>query len=84
MNAETRDVWTRPIQATVAVPMDQFKVQADDGFPGVHIRLEGHHVYVSVEALDHISYLKSKTMEYTEFVSALGRVFFGDDWSKSR
>ena len=83
MNAETKDIWSRPVQASIRVPLDTFKVEADDRIPGVQIRLDGDKVYVSVMGHDHVSCLKSKTIPYTEFAATFGKVFFGPDWRNS-
>ena len=82
MKAETREVWSRPIQASIEVPMDIFRVDYKYG-PNVQIRLDDDRVYVNVMAHDHGSYLKAVTVDYEEFVRKVGEAFFGEDWYKS-
>ena len=80
IKAQTREHWSRPIQASIVVPMDIFKVERDDG-PNIQIRLEGDKVYLNVMAYDHVSYLKSITIDYKEFVRIVGESFFDMSWA---
>ena len=84
IEAETRERWSRPIQASIEVPMDIFKVRSEGYGPNVQIRLEGDKVAVFIEAYDHVSYLKSVTLDYAEFVAVVGQACFGCNWNKSR
>jgi len=77
--AETRELFSRPMQGSVEVPMDIFKVRTEYG-PNIQIRLDGEKVYVSVSACDHPSRLKSVSVPYDYFVEHIGQTFFGDGW----
>ena len=79
----TRDVWSKPIQATISVPLDTFKVEIEDGIE-LQIRLETNgDVSLFISAFNHPSYLKTTTMPFPDFAEAIGRAFFGPNWRKS-
>jgi hypothetical protein len=82
--AVTRDIWSKPIQATIENPMDRFQVRIEDGVE-LQIRFEKDgNVSVYLSAFDHPSYFKTKTMPFLEFAEAIGQAFFGSDWRKSK
>lgn len=82
--AKSRDLWSKPVRASITAPLDTFQVGVEDGVE-VHIRLEADGtISVFVRALDNPGYLKSKTMPFSEFAEIFGRAFFGPDWRKPR
>ena len=56
---------------------------ADENEPGIQIRLDPEgQVFLSIQAHDHVSHLKAKTVPFKEFVEAMGKTFFGERWAE--
>jgi len=56
---------------------------ADEDEPGIQIRLDSEgQVFLSIQAHEHVSYLKTKTVPFVEFVEAMGKTFFGEKWAE--